>query len=254
MHYFFPDFTYAPLLTAIFVSILCSILGYILAFKIRYFDQLVENPIVPTFISIPATFLALLVAFMASAVWQNSTNAHAALQQERMALKKLYLMPVASTEDVIKKEKYLNNYVSIVQQEEWGKFKNMYPSKDADAILDSLLKFVFINQYDKSIEKKENNNEAVKYIEELYSARDKRLSLGRMANLGYLNKWLIIDVLIFISCFNISLVHRSKPKTAKSALIVFCFCCICIMSIVLLYIHPYKGPSALNASELYINK
>jgi hypothetical protein len=254
MHYFFPDFTYAPLLTAIFVCILCSILGYTLAFKIRYFDELAVNPIVPPFIAVPATFLALLVAFMASAVWQNSTNAHAALQQERMALKKLYFMPVASAEEVMKKEKYLNNYVSIVQQEEWGKFKNIYPSKDVDAILDSLLKFVFINQYDKSIEKKENYNEAVKYIDELYSARDKRLTLGRMANLGYLNKWIIIDILIFISCFNISLVHRSKPKTAKSALIVFCFCCICIMSIVLLYIHPYKGPSALKSSELSIKR
>ena len=129
MHYFFPDFTYAPLLTAIFVSILCSILGYTLAFKIRYFDELAVNPIVPPFIAVPATFLALLVAFMASAVWQNSTNAHAALQQERMALKKFYFMPVASAEEVIKKEKYLNNYVSIVQQEEWGKFKNMFPIK-----------------------------------------------------------------------------------------------------------------------------
>ena len=189
---------------------------------------------------------------MASAVWQNSTNAHAALQQERMALKKLYLMPVGSAESVIKKEKYLDNYVSVVQQEEWGKLKNIYPSKDADAILDSLLKFVFINHYDGFMQKKELHTDAVKYIEELYTARDKRLSLGRMANLGYLNKWIIIDFLILISCFNISLVHRAKPKTAKSALIVFSFCCILILSIVLLYIHPYKGPSALSSSELFI--
>lgn len=115
---------------------------------------------------------------MASAVWQNSTNAHAALQQERMALKKLYLMPVGSAESVIKKEKYLDNYVSVVQQEEWGKLKNIYPSKDADAILDSLLKFVFINHYDGFMQKKELHTDAVKYIEELYTARDKRLSLG----------------------------------------------------------------------------
>ncbi len=50
MYYFFPEFSYAPILTAIFVSILCSILGYNLAFKIKYFDQLAENPIVAPFI------------------------------------------------------------------------------------------------------------------------------------------------------------------------------------------------------------
>ena len=254
MHYFFSDFTYAPLITAIVVSVLCALLGYTLAFKIKYFDELEESPIVPPFIAIPPFFLALLVAFMATAVWQNSSNAHAALQQERMALKKLYLMPAASPETVIKIEKYLDNYVSIVQHEEWGKSKNMYPAKDADAVLDSLLTFVFINQYDGSIQKKEFHDDAVKYIEELYTARDKRLSLGRMANFGYLNKWIIIYFLILISCFTISLMHRSTRKTAKSALIIFGFCCILIMSIVSLYIHPYKGPDALTASELLIKK
>jgi hypothetical protein len=252
MQYFFSDFSYAPLVTAILVSILCTVLGYTLAFKIKYFDELAESPIVPPFIGIPTTFLALLIAFMAAAVWQNSSNAHAALQQERMALKKLYLMPVASAETLIKKEKYLDNYVFVVQQEEWGKSKNLYPSKDADAVLDSLLGFIFINQYDGLIQKKEFDKDAVKFIEELYAARDKRLSLGRMANFGYLNKWIIIYFLILISCFNISLVNRSKPKKAKSALIVFGFCCILVMSIVSLYIHPYKGPDALTASELSI--
>ena len=104
MHYFFSDFSYAPLVTAILVSILCAVLGYNLAFKIRFFKELEESPIVPTFIAIPPTFLALLIAFMASAVWQNSSNAHAALQQERIALKKLYLLPEISPELKIKKE------------------------------------------------------------------------------------------------------------------------------------------------------
>ncbi len=253
MHYFFSDFSYAPLVTAILVSILCSALGCNLAFKIRFFKELEERPIVPPFIGIPPTFLALLIAFMASAVWQNSSNAHAALQQERIALKKLYLLPETTPELKIKKENYLNNYVSIVQQEEWGKSNNMHAVQSADDMLDSLLLFVFTNQNDAMI-KKDFKNDAAKYIEELYTARDKRLALGRMANFGYLNKWMIIYFLTLISCFNISLVHRANAKGAKSALIVFSFCCILTMSIVSLYIHPYKGPNALKSSELTIKK
>ena len=254
MHYFFSDFSYAPLVTAILVSILCAVLGYNLAFKIRFFKELEESPIVPPFIAIPPTFLALLIAFMASAVWQNSSNAHAALQQERIALKKLYLLPETTPELKIKKENYLNNYVSIVQQEEWGKSNNMHAVQSADDMLDSLLLFVFTNQHDAMIKKEDFKNDADKYIEELHTARDKRLALGRMANFGYLNKWMIIYFLMLISCFNISLVHKGKPKTAKSALIVFGLCCILVMSIVSLYIHPYKGPNALKSSELSIKK
>ena len=104
------------------------------------------------------------------------------------------------------------------------------------------------------LKKEDFKNDADKYIEELHTARDKRLALGRMANFGYLNKWMIIYFLILISCFNISLVHKGKPKSAKSALIVFGLCCILVMSIVSLYIHPYKGPNALKSSELSIKK
>lgn len=184
MHNILPNFTYAPLLNAILISALCALLGYILAFKVRYFDRLANNPIVPPFIGVPSTFLALLIAFMSSAVWQNSSSAHAALQQERMALKKLQLLPVTSPEVRMKKDKYLHDYVAIVQREEWGMHDNRHPVKGAEDVLDSLLRYVFMNQKAASVSGVDAGSDAVRFVEELYSARDRRLSLGRMADYG----------------------------------------------------------------------
>jgi len=250
MYHILPNFDYAPLITVILISTLCALLGYTLAFKVRYFDELAKKPIVPPFISVPNTFLALLIAFMASAVWQNSSNAYTTLQQERMALKKLYLLPAVSPESRMKKNKYIEDYVNIVQKEEWGRLKNMESVQDAEKTLDSLLSFVFIHHQSESVQEKELGKDAVRYIEELHAARDKRLSLGRMANFGYLNKWIIIYCLVLSTCFSIAIIHRDKPRTAKVGLMVFVFCSILIISIVSLYIHPYMGPNALKPDEL----
>ena len=252
MHNILPNFTYAPLLNAILISALCALLGYILAFKVRYFDRLANNPIVPPFIGVPTTFLALLIAFMSAAVWQNSSSAHAALQQERMALKKLQLLPVTSPEVRMKKDKYLHDYVAIVQREEWGMHDNRHPVKGAEDVLDSLLRYVFMNQKAASVYGVDSGSDAVRFVEELYSARDRRLSLGRMADYGYLSKWIIIYLLVFVACFNIAIVHRERPRAAVVALAVFGVCCVLVMSIVALYIHPYKGPNALRSSELSV--
>lgn len=252
MHHLLPNFNYAPLLTQILLCTLCAVLGYTLAFKVRYFDELAIKPIIAPFIVIPASFLGLLIAFMASAVWQNASNAYAALQQERMALNKLHLLPVASPEALMKKDRHLQDYVSIVQKEEWGRLHNMRSVKDAEDVLDSLLRFVFVNQQAVSAQGVELGTDGVRYVEELFSARDKRLSLGRMADFGYLSKWVIIYLLVLVVCFNIAVLHRDKPRAAVVALMVFASCSILIISTVSLYIHPYRGPNALKSSELSV--
>jgi len=249
MYNLFPNFDYAPLINQVVFCSLSALLGYILAFKVRYFDELDIKPVVPPFVGVLTTLFALMIAFMASAAWQNSTNAYSAYQLEQMAVKKLYMMPMAQPEYLKKKNKYLQEYVSIVQKEEWGRLRNMQPVKEAGYKIDSLLQFFFSIKQIESNQEKELGNEAVRFVEELNSGRDKRLYLGHMAEFKYLYKWVIIYLLVFLCCFNIAIIHRGRPKAAKVALLLFALGSILMISTVSLYLHPYMGPHALHASE-----
>ena len=69
MLYFFPTFGLAPILLAVIVSTTLGVAAYLIVFKTRLFDHLINKPLVPPYIVIPTSVLALLLAFMASSAW-----------------------------------------------------------------------------------------------------------------------------------------------------------------------------------------
>lgn len=242
MSYFFPDFAFAPVLTAFFLCTACAILGYLLAFKIKYFDYFAENQLGVGLIS--TYVFGFLIAFMAAAAWQNNTDASAALQREKSALKKLLFMPVKSEEMRIRTADCIDRYITLVHDEEWGKNYNALPLKQVDDLLDSAMQVHFIQGGP--------NSPAVNFIDEISKARDIRISLGEKSGLHYLIKWTIIYLLIVVCCFNICIINRGKKKSAVVALAIFTVCNILAISSVALYVHPYKGPRALKPDQIYI--
>jgi hypothetical protein len=242
MSYFFPDFAYAPVLTAFLLCTACAILGYFLAFKIKYFDYFAENQLGVGLIS--TYVFGFLIAFMAAAAWQNNSDADAALQRERIALKKLYFMPVHSEEMRAKTLDCIDRYISLVHDLEWGKYYNAQRMTQIDDLLDSAMQAHFIHGGP--------NSPAVDFIDEVSKARDTRISLGEKSGFHYVIKWTIIYLLIVVCCFNISIINRGKKKAAVVALVIYTVCNILAISSVALYVHPYKGPRALKPDEIYI--
>jgi hypothetical protein len=80
MLYFFPTFGFGPVILAFVISAALGLAAYLIVFQTRLFDHLINKPLVAPYIGVPNTVLALLLAFMASSVWQNTSSAATALQ------------------------------------------------------------------------------------------------------------------------------------------------------------------------------
>lgn len=61
----------APLATTFLWSLGMGLLSYYLVYKTPLFNHLIEVPLVPPFLALPAIMFAFLMGFMSSDAWQN---------------------------------------------------------------------------------------------------------------------------------------------------------------------------------------
>ena len=138
MLYFFPKFGLGPVILALIISAALGIAAYLIVFKTRLFDHLINKPLVAPYVGVPNTVLALLLAFMASSVWQNTSTASAALQNEATALSRLGIIAATSPALASELKGDLSSYIRLVEQGEWGKEYNMRRAPEIDQTLSNL--------------------------------------------------------------------------------------------------------------------
>ena len=63
-------------------------------FRLRFFNSLLKAPVSAPFMALPAVLFAFLLAFMASAAWQNISLARTSLVNEHTALARLAAVPI----------------------------------------------------------------------------------------------------------------------------------------------------------------
>ena len=90
MYYFFPDFTYGPVLNHLILHSIVGVGAYILVFRTKLFNALLENPLVPTFLTVPAVTLIFISGLLAAQIWQSVGHAQNALSDEKRALSRIY--------------------------------------------------------------------------------------------------------------------------------------------------------------------
>jgi hypothetical protein len=249
MLYFFPTFGLGPILLAVIVSTTLGVAAYLIVFKTRLFDPLVNKPLVPPYIVIPTSVLALLLAFMASSAWQNTTTTASALQNEATALNRLGI--IAATSPALARELKgdLSSYIRLVEQGEWGKEFNTKRQSEVDQTLSNLYKRAWtidagactVREAGSQCTTKAMAAEILTEIKQLEAAREQRLSIGSQANLGYGRKWAIIYLLTLVSNITLGAVHRASRQTAITAIVIWCLCTALVFSMIKLHIHPYKG-------------
>jgi hypothetical protein len=258
MQYYFPSDPYLTLLSAFVLNVVCALIAYFSLFKVRSLAFLIEKPPVAPFQAIPIAFLSLMVAFMAAAVWQNVATANVAAMNERSALKALQALPLRSAELRGEVDKLLDRYLLLVTTREWGLNFNLSRDEDADAVLNQLVSKAWAMRDPGACGSRNSAgcpSEAavaafVLSLEKLEQAREHRLSLGRMQEGAYLGKWELLYLLALATYMGIGAVHRPNPRTARFAITVGCISVTLAFSMISLYIHPYKGPSAIKPSLL----
>ena len=71
------DSVLAPIIATFFWSLAIGVASYLLVFKTKLFDHLINNPLVPPFLALPAIMFAFMMGFMSSDAWQNFAHASA---------------------------------------------------------------------------------------------------------------------------------------------------------------------------------
>lgn len=256
MYYLFPQFAFIPIAFALFMSAILGASAYWLVFKTRVFDHLLKTPLVPPYIVAPLTVLSLLLAFMTSSAWQNSTLALSSLQDEATAINRLSAVILIDQDKTANVRNRLFVYTSLVDREEWGRDHNMKRHEGVDRALTDLYTTIWRAERCQDPEPANQNqclsktvlSEMLSEVKQLETAREQRLSIGTQAKLGYAGKWTLIYLLTLVSNITIGAVHRSARKTALTSIAIWCTCTTLVFSMITLHMHPYRGYEALPPS------
>jgi len=255
LYEFFPG-AYAPLVATFVWSLLICVIGHYLVFRVPLFSSLVQAPIVPPFMALPAILFAFLMAFMASAAWQNITLARSALVNEHAALDRLAAVPIAPTAAKQQLQSSLRRYVNAVLDDEWEKRHNESASPDAEEAIDSLASGIWAIDGQCRAQARTapdctsdlDVSTYVKSLDDLRVARDDRLSLGYQGTLRL--KWVLVIMLAFATSLSIAAIHRSSARTSAISLGIFGLSIWMTFAMVALHIQPYRGPDALSSRPL----
>jgi hypothetical protein len=254
MYYFFPDFTYGPVLNHLILHSIVGVGAYILVFRTKLFNALLENPLVPTFLTVPAVTLIFISGLLAAQIWQSVGHAQNALSDEKRALSRIYHSVVEPQELRLALRTGAESYVSLVQDVEWGRTRNQYPAAEVERALVHLgvMLRASLAQTNEATSTAQAARGLLRDLDMLEDAREKRLDLGGRVRSGYISTWIILYFMLLISAINITAVHRRFPHTAAIALCLYCLSMAMLFSIIALSIHPYQGPNALPPASLVV--
>lgn len=110
----------ASLIATFLWSLGMGLLSYYLVYKTKLFNHLIEVPLVPPFLALPAVMFAFLMGFMSSDAWQNYSYARTALINESVAVKRILKIPVGAPELQQDIKLSMQTYLEGVLNEEWA--------------------------------------------------------------------------------------------------------------------------------------
>jgi hypothetical protein len=246
-------FPYAPLIATLVWSVVIGLIGHFAMFRLRAFDSLLKAPVAPPFMALPAILFAFLLAFMASAAWQNISLARTSLVNEHTALARAATIPIGPTAAKQQMQAGLKRYVSAVIDEEWAKRYNESASPEAGASLDALSTGIWALASQCHGQATDCTSDLavstyLKTLDDLRAAREERLSLGYQGTLRL--KWVLGIVLAIATALSIAAIHRTNERTAVICQILFCLSIWMTFAMVALHIQPYRGPDALSPDVL----
>jgi hypothetical protein len=248
-------FPYAPLLATLVWSVGIGLIGHFAVFRLRLFDSLLKAPVAPPFMALPAVLFAFLLAFMASAAWQNISLARISLVNEHTALARLAAVPLGPAAARQQMQAGLKRYLTAVIDDEWAKRYNESPSPEAGTALDALNAGIWANASQCRAQGAGADctsdlavSTYIKALDDLRSAREERLSLGFQGTLRL--RWVLGIVLAIATALSIAAIHRPNERTAAISQALFSLSIWMTFAMVALHIQPYRGPDALTPGVL----
>ncbi len=241
----------APLFITFLWSLGMGLLSYYLVYKTPLFNHLIEVPLIPPFLSLPAVMFAFLMGFMSSDAWQNYSYARTALINESVAITRILNIPVGTPELQNNIKLTVQTYLDGVLNEEWADSKNKSPSPMAQASIDAMELSIWqgvaacgqVSGKGLPCIDSTMSSAFIGALNDLRTARRQRLSLGYVGSAD--GKWILAIFLGLISVISVAAVHRHNIKTGITALILYCLSIWIALGIALLFSNPYEGSERL---------
>jgi len=241
----------APLIATFLWSLGMGLISYYLVYKTSLFNHLIEVPLVPPFLALPAVMFAFLMGFMSSDAWQNYSYARTALINESVAITRILNIPVGTPELQNNIKLSMRTYLEAVLNEEWAESTNKFPSPKAQASIDTMELSIWrgvtacSHVSGKSLPCIDSamSGAFIGSLNDLRAARKQRLSLGYVGSAD--GKWILAIFLGLISVISVAAVHRHNIKTGITALILYCLSIWIALGIAVLFSNPYEGSERL---------
>ncbi len=246
----------APIIASFFWSLGIGLAAFLLVFKTRLFNHLIDSPLVPPFLALPAIMFAFLMGFMSSDAWQNFSHARTSLINEASSISRLIAIPLQLEEHQKRSNTHIQLYLEAVLNEEWGKNDSTSGNSETKLALRNLELIIWNGSA--ACAKGGSKQSAcidsitssfyIKALDDLRNAREQRLSLGYSSSVN--TKWFLAIALAFLSTLSVAAVHRHNQKTAITSLLLFCCSIWITFSIVTMYNNPYKFAERLEPIPL----
>lgn len=241
----------ASLIATFLWSLGMGLLSYYLIYKTPLFNHLIEVPLVPPFLTLPAVMFAFLMGFMSSDSWQNYSYARTALINESVAISRILNIPVGTPGLQNNIKLSMQTYLEAVLNEEWADSKNKSPSPKAQASIDAMELSIwqgvaacgYASGKSFSCIDSTMSSAFIGALNDLRAARKQRLSLGYVGSTD--GKWILAIFLGLISVISVAAVHRHNIKTGITALILYCLSIWVALGIAILFSNPYEGAQRL---------
>jgi hypothetical protein len=187
-----------------------------------------------------AVILGLLIAFLASRVWDNATRAGEHVGQEASALSELVLLADALPPQVrTNLRDAVKRHVAFVVEQDWPAMEKLHATLRSEsgalkAALAELLAFT-----PTQVNQQLAQERAARAIELAYEARRKRIQLSQ-SEIGRL-QWIVIVVLATSVLITTALIHIGKPVAMATTLFIFSTSIAACLILLGVYDRPFAG-------------
>lgn len=201
----------------------------------------------PSYVSVPATLLALLTGFVANDAWNRESQATRVVQSEGDNVLAAYELARAATPNDAAIRVGLQAYVSAVIDEEWPAMAKGSESPKADEALDALLRQV---SGAKTAEPSRSTIQStlLGLVLRIRSDRGTRLALNDHQADG--PKWLTLLILGVLTQTAIAVIHIDRPRAQIAAMLIFTTALVSTLGLVAIHEWPFDGPTAIQPKSL----
>ena len=203
--------------------------------------------VVPPFIAVLATLLALLTGFVASDTWERDRQAVRIVQAEADDLLAVHDLSLAAAPDMSAIRRALHAYARAVVADEWPKMNRGEASASTAQALGVLLQDVAQPQI--ATEAGAPTQAALlNSVLRLRSDRGARLALNETQT--DVSKWLTLLILGLLTQVSIGIVHLDKPRAQAAALAIFTLGLTATLYLIAAHELPFRGAEVVRPDAL----